>query len=446
MRIKAAVVVAVICIASAVPASVASEVDHSRNARVLGTYTLGSGDSVFWNGEYVEKHQPTGPLPVSMFLMTDPVDYCSAPGQECFDYEIVVADEAARLRVALEVRGPDFGPPSSGEGDVWEIQMLDPNGELVRFAHAIYNSEAFVTDPAVGTWKVRVQPLDVTRSSFVMRARLDEEIPRPAKKGPLLPNLRSIPASDFGVVGPVGYQCGVMSCPRAEVAGRTLASCTPDEQAEQGVQSCLRFAVGSENAGEGPLDLLFTPLENGTQSRVTQVIHHADSTTTRRDAGLVEYHKTHAHYHLSAYAEVTLYEVLDQKGKSLAPVGTGRKNGFCLANERLTEWDLFTNEPDTTDKGRYAQCLSPVDGRMVQSAGWGDVYEYDRAGNYVPFEIRDGEFVLRSTVDAADVIEESNERDNVAYAWIRIAGDAITLVEHGYGNDPWDPRKVVSYR
>lgn len=411
---------------------------------VLAKYALEAGQSVFWDGEYLQHAQPTGPLPIGVFRADEPIPYCDLPGYACFDYQLEVLEPAARLRVDLDVRGPDFGPPTSDDTDRFDLQLLTPDGTYVGGDERTYSAQTSVTDPQVGVWTVRVSPLRVTDSTFVLRARLDETT-QPLS-GVLLPNLRSIAASDFGLTAAVGYYCGFgEACRKAEIGGQGLMSCMIEEQVEQGAHSCLRFAVGSENAGDGPLDLRLSPLGDGSAA-VTQVIHHADGTTESHDAGTYEYHRSHAHYHLSGYAQLSLFEVTKAKGKKLMEAGVGKKTGFCLTDERLADWDSFQESRVTTGGNHDVDCLMPASARMVQSPGWGDVYEYDRSGNYVPLPVRDGDYVLRSTVDADQAFIESDERDNVSYAWIRIEDGEVALLEHGYGTDPWDPHKVVSQR
>lgn len=467
VRAWTCVLLAVACMMMGMSGATASQLEPDQTVGpVLQRLQLRAGDEVFWDGQYVDKAQPTGPFCcVQLFNPADPTDpECTAPGQgPCFVYEIDVLDEAARLWISLDIRGPGFGPPTSDEIDQYAVRLFGPNGRRADLPRWSYNNEGFVPDPELGTWTIRVIPLRATRSSFVMRARLDQG-PMPLPQGPLLPNLRSIPAADFGTTAPVGYYCGVvvqsgssMTCTKADVGGHSLTSCQVEEQVEDDAQSCLRFAVGSENAGEGPLDLRFSPLtDTAGGAQVTQVIHHGDGTTHTVDAGTYEFHKTHAHYHLSSYAQIELFEVMahrnpGHKPKELRPVGKGRKTGFCLTDERIADWESFATDRNLLGRDEDGlpgpDCLHPSAGRMVQNAGWGDVYEYDRSGNYVPFVIAEGQYVLRSTVDADNVIVESNERDNVSYAWIEIKDDdTIMLLEHGYGTDPWDKDKVVSKR
>ena len=55
----------------------------------------------------------------------------------------------------------------------------------------------------------------------------------------------------------------------------------------------------------------------------------------------------------------------------------------------------------------------------------------------------DGLYVIRSTVDAANAILETDETDNTSYALIKVVGRSIDIIERGRGTDPWDPAKIV---
>jgi hypothetical protein len=40
-------------------------------------------------------------------------------------------------------------------------------------------------------------------------------------------------------------------------------------------------------------------------------------------------------------------------------------------------------------------------------------------------------------------VKETNEDDNTGYAFIKIKGEDVKLLERGCGDSPWDPNKVV---
>jgi hypothetical protein len=85
-------------------------------------------------------------------------------------------------------------------------------------------------------------------------------------------------------------------------------------------------------------------------------------------------------------------------------------------------------------------------------AGWGDVYEWNRSGNYIDIPQsspgsqtpKAGFYVVRGVTDPLALVVESDEADNTSYAFINIRNDGrVTLLERGYGTDPWDPNKAI---
>ena len=75
------------------------------------------------------------------------------------------------------------------------------------------------------------------------------------------------------------------------------------------------------------------------------------------------------------------------------------------------------------------------------STGWGDVYRWQRPGQFVDFDGQgDGYYVVQAIVDIAHNVE-GTQNDNVSYAYIHIVGDRIDIIERGLGTSPWDPNK-----
>jgi hypothetical protein len=88
-------------------------------------------------------------------------------------------------------------------------------------------------------------------------------------------------------------------------------------------------------------------------------------------------------------------------------------------------------------------CFDPHNGTLGLSVGWGDIYRWQRPGQYVNFGINgDGYYVVRVTVDIASHVLESNHANNASYALIHVVGDSVAIVERGFGSDPWDPAKA----
>ena len=95
--------------------------------------------------------------------------------------------------------------------------------------------------------------------------------------------------------------------------------------------------------------------------------------------------------------------------------------------------------------GDAGNCYAASNQRLGLSRGWGDAYRWQRPGNYVEFGNNpDGWYVVRTTADPASHLLESNEKDNNGYAYVRVVGDDVNLIETGRGASPWDPHKVVN--
>ena len=111
-------------------------------------------------------------------------------------------------------------------------------------------------------------------------------------------------------------------------------------------------------------------------------------------------------------------------------MGAKRSKGFAHRNELLREWNRFYPTMNVRGFG-----LRP---------GWADIYEWDRPGNYIDFGVNgDGHYVVRMWADPVDGVVEINERDNVGYTYLKVAGETVELLEAGRGRDPWDPCKIV---
>jgi hypothetical protein len=340
---------------------------------------------------------------------------------ETWTYEIEVEERAYRLRVGID--HPEVG-------DAFSFEVFDPDGQrkaTVNLGTGLYSGESLHENPAVGTWRVEVSADDVTESAFRVRAKLEARRPRlGTKKGPVLPNLQVLPPHEASFLMPLTN--GSQGDPPQGVA--VGDSCHPEERAQDGAVRCLRFAFGIRNTGLGPMQLYYegsAPADHPLFQRVTR----ADGTYFDRDAGTAVWHESHGHYHHSDAVEVGLFRVTDRKKGVLEAAGEKHRKGFAHRNELLREWKHFY--PTWSDSFGFGLL-----------AGWSDIYEWDRPGNYVDFGVNgDGYYVARMWADPVDGILESNERDNAGYTYFQVTGDDVELIESGRGKHPWDPCKIV---
>lgn len=414
---------------------------------------LNIGDARFWDGEAVERAQVPDPAA------------CGTAGP-CWDYPIhVKKDGGSRLRVALTAVFADpqairpWADFVSAAENVYDLQILGPDGaEVARgstgAALTAYSAEVFVATPGKGVYTARVIPVSVTEMSFRMRAKLEGAQPTPDAGSLLSPNLRIIPPFEVGFSTPTAtYGPGATDLdPRA--------SCMVEE-AEEAIgagyappELCLRYSMGFENVGEGPfgVEVEWTPCplapEDLTACRAHQRRFDSDGDLYNEPsgtAGIARLHATHGHWHYQNTYEFELLAVEDgwspgDRKPRLTEAGPGRKLGVMPGNELMADWSRFYQGD------RDAQ----VGATIGLQSGWGDIYEWNRSGNYADFPHTAGEpqagfYVLRGVTDPQGRIIESNESDNVGYAFIHVGSDgSVELLERGRGTDPWDPSRVVT--
>jgi hypothetical protein len=384
-------------------------------------------------------------------------------GASCPTWPLHIAAGAARLRVAVDTPSRE---------DTFAVEVINSAGAVVSSSatNNQFDAEAFIDKPAAGDWTIRVVPQDVSQASFRLRAKLEAVLPaKPAGKVALLPNLRAVPPMEFGFIAPANPLNGVYPPdtvnPPLDVAGVHPLSCATDEMAPvafggQGATKCLRLTSGPINIGAGPFDMRFdlagdlaartaSPQANMTNTvtgPMQQAIHYSDGTITLRPAGTYSWHTTHGHFHTDQILTYELFAVTDPVHGTIKQESGGTKSGFCPADQLFGEWRRFSQNPQGDfGEGDSAggNCFSPSKGVLGLTPGWGDVYRWQRPGQFVEFDHGDGLYVVRTTVDKGNRVLESDETDNASYAYVSVKGEKIDLLERGQGTDPWDPRKTV---
>ncbi|MFN2389429.1 MAG: hypothetical protein ABR575_07490 [Actinomycetota bacterium] len=370
-------------------------------ARAAG---LAPGDAVFWDGPFVESSSVGG----------------GCGGDPCWDFRIEVEAPAHRLRIGID--HPEVG-------DVFEVEVSAPGGAAAGSfspGAGLYSAEHLVEEPDPGTWRVRVIARDVTASAFRVRAKLEARAPRlHAVNGRVLPNLQVLPPHDASFLTPITNGSGD-EIPEGFDGG---SGCHPEEHAEDGAVRCLRFGFGIRNTGRGPMYLSHSgpPV---LDHDLYQHVYRPDETYFERRAGVARYHKSHGHYHHHDAVALRLLRVVDPVEGVLEPAGDKHHKGFAHRDELIRDWRRFYPLWARTGFGL--------------SAGWSDIYEWDRPGNYVDFGLNeDGRYVVRMWADPPGGILESNERDNVGYTYLKVTGSDVRLIEAGRGRGPWDPCKIV---
>ena len=424
-----------VCLVAAV--STAAHAGDSAGQRPV---SLSVGAAAFWNGGYVDSAQTT-----------DLPDAVACASTRCYSWTMRVAPQGWRLRVALDT-------PS--RANTFTLELIDPNGVLVATAseNTVFDEEVFAHRPIAGDWTVRVIPRDDSEASFRMRAKLESQPAPYAHKTRLLPNLQVTPPYEFGFVAPANPANGVYppdtANPPLDVLGYHPLSCTADEtfstdDPNDHPTRCLRFTTGPRNAGPGVFEVHYNThdLYNGfgatKHGPAYQWIYYSDGSHLARPAGEFEFHVEHGHYHYDDILQYRLFKVTDPKTGRYVPAGKGVKSGFCPADELFTDWYTF-DEAEAAYVNANCGYTTSGDGVIGQSAGWGDVYRYQRPGQYVDFGTNgDGFYLVRATADLYNHVLETDENDNSGYAYIHIVGDHINILERGQGLSPWDTHKKV---
>ena len=393
---------------------------------------LKTADAVFWTGGYVADHVVTTQLPTSAACQV----------VHCFTWKLTLTSVPERLRVGLDT-------PSRESS--FTTELINEAGTTVGSATNSnrFNIEMFVAKPAKGTYTVRVVPRDAAYARFRLRAKAEGPLPTYKKKTLLLPNLQATPPYEFNFTAPANPLNGLYPPdtvnPPLDVLGYHPLSCAADEAAESGAKRCLRLTTGPRNGGAGPMDLGYVPIEHQlglvAEGPVTQYLHWSDGSITSRPAGTFLFHKTHAHYHFQDLLDYSIWKV--GAGHKLTLAGRGTKAGFSPADQLFADWFEFSQQ-----QGQYVEGASTA--RSVGastfglSVGWGDVYRWQRPGQYVEFAGNgDGLYVVRSAVDIKNHVLESNEHDNAAYAYVQVTGESVRIIERGQGLSPWDAGKKV---
>ncbi|HVM10843.1 MAG TPA: plastocyanin/azurin family copper-binding protein [Actinomycetota bacterium] len=387
----------------------------------------------FWRGGEVGDR-------IHYALPSQPQPFANCTSSPCFTFTVRVdTPGAARLRVALD---------ASKRNDGFLLQVTSPGGASQSATNSNrWNSELFFSNPGTGVWTILVRPVSAEHAEFGMRAKLEREIPaRVADENGLLPpNLRPTAPFELGFEGPALFPANGPfiapddANPPAGVAGHGAYSCTPDETLDGEAIRCLRFSFGLSNVGPGPF-VIRGDGGNSTDVRpLFQCVERADGSALSRPAGSQQFHPQHLHNHYLDLIELDLQRADPQAG-TMTPVGDGRKLGYSPIEQAIGDWYAFDQIPGTNNLA-----CAGGDRRFALSIGWGDGYRYQRIGNFVDFGTNlDGHYVVRLKIDPLNHVLESDERDNIAYTYIRVSQlDRIEILEYGRGEGPFDPNKQV---
>jgi hypothetical protein len=203
----------------------------------------------------------------------------------------------------------------------------------------------------------------------------------------------------------------------------------------------LRFTTGIGNMGAGPAILSSsntgTPPAgsgitswinpDGTQNVLQRLYHTSGSNfvfNSYRPAGRMIYHSSHGHFHLDGYAR---YRLLTNVNGEAGPVAmrsnfdnseaVGDKIGFCLI-DLVNSFTLPNGSSSSTLPG-YSYGGRPNTGcGFLQgiNVGRADVYNSIYDGQWIDVTgVPNGSYFLEVTIDALDVVQESNDANNTVF-------------------------------
>jgi hypothetical protein len=144
-----------------------------------------------------------------------------------------------------------------------------------------------------------------------------------------------------------------------------------------------------------------------------------------------------------------VYRVLPHH--KLVKAGTVLKEGFCLGNVKIFNWDSFAQDPIDQNSPDNCEPSPAPDGswRFYQGVapGWEDVYVWQTSGQYVDFAGNpDGNYMIRLVINPLHHLLEADsghDHNDVAYTYFRVTGDNVRVLERGRGTSPWDPHRIV---
>lgn len=306
----------------------------------------------------------------------------------------------------------------------------------VQFDHGLTVTRAEECRTLDGRWKP-------CQTEFVAFGRAD---PTPAEGDQpveLLSDLRPTTFTDYHLTSGFGgafYFFGsrglrhAPSCYPQETAGVTQAH--PDEGdlgSPPGPTRCLRWSQGETNLGPGPLEL---HIYTGKSETVYQRVYRTDGSVRQFPVGNVHLHAGHGHFHYDGFQSITLHE---WRSDGLGPqVATSPQKGICMVDiedRRFGEDRSSPNEYRVPNACAEANRRDPADPtypnepfmRMGTSVGFADVYPWYLSDQYIDVsDVPDGQYIIRVAQDTRNLIQESDETNNVGYMCVQLDGRSAT--------------------
>lgn len=187
-----------------------------------------------------------------------------------------------------------------------------------------------------------------------------------------------------------------------------------------GGKKWLRFDTTFSNIGDGPMELVGEHDLDKGKTIATQRIKKKDGSVHEQVIGAFVYHPTHDHWHVDRYGQFQIY-TYGLNGERRELLAQTDKFSFCLWDEH--PFDL--NMPNAPKTRQYPRCPENIQGNSV---GWGDTYSASTPGQEIDItNIPDGNYLVRSVVNADNTIIEKDYLNNEAILYVKISGNRITV-------------------
>lgn len=184
----------------------------------------------------------------------------------------------------------------------------------------------------------------------------------------------------------------------------------------------LRFSNTVWNPGPGRL--ILHPHNDGGTTSAYQHLHNGYGTfVDERLAGTFDFHQGHNHWHFEDFA---VYELLNTDGTLIGGrLRVSEKTTFCIMDT-----GQFSTSVEHADLvSQFSDCDGPNTTQGL-SVGWGDTYGWYLDGQWVEVDgVPDGDYLLRSTADRENRIQEAKEDNNVYEARIRIRRNNVRMLK-----------------
>ncbi len=185
----------------------------------------------------------------------------------------------------------------------------------------------------------------------------------------------------------------------------------------------LRYTAIIVNVGQGPFQLEGTRSSTSSAWSVTQRIFGdtGGSRTISTSASMFFSGDGHNHWHV-ADLELSSFKRLPDQVK----LRSGAKHGFCF-------YDNY-RYGSTASEG-YTSCGSDPSALQVKmglSTGWGDVYWWNTAGQYVDVsDLPNGKYRLETAVNPNLGLSQANSANDLTWVDIRLKNNRVTIESYG---------------